>query len=170
MLPGVGSSLVYQKLGLRFPTSDVQVRPLIVAPGARMTHSTEDKPPRFLVKATLSGSEPPEKLTPKSSNISRKVSVPVVSSMGWAQFQIWPYSNLYLFLKFTVTSKVIRLFLAQTPRGEDQGLLGLTCLCGLGRGEDMVATTGIFQGVSAAVETCWILLQSEVSHGLSQRN
>ena len=157
MLPGVGSSLVHQNLGLRFPTSHVQVWPFIVASGAHVTHSTEDKPPRFLVKATLNGSDHPEKLTPKSSNIYRKISRPVVGSMGSAQFQIWPYSSLYLLLKFTVTSKVIRLFLAQTPGAEDQGLLGLTCSFGIGREEDMVDTTGIFQGVPEAVETCWIL-------------
>ena len=78
--------------------------------------------------------------------------------------------QLYLLLKFTVTSKVIRLFLVHTPGAEDQGLLGLNCSFGLGRGADMVATAGVFQGVPEAIETCWILLQSEVSHVLSQRN
>lgn len=75
---------MYQNLGLRFPTSDVQVRPFMVASGAHVTHSTEDKPPRFLVKATLNGSDHPEKLTPKSFNIYRKISGPIVGSMGSA--------------------------------------------------------------------------------------
>jgi len=56
----------------------------MVASGAHVTHSTEDKPPRFLVKATLNGSDHPEKLTPKSFNIYRKISGPIVGSMGSA--------------------------------------------------------------------------------------
>jgi len=42
----------------------------------------------------------------KSSNISRKVSGPVVGSVGFAQSQIWPYSSLYLLPNSTVVPKV----------------------------------------------------------------
>ena len=58
------------------------------------------------MKPTLNSPEHPEKYTPKSSNISRKVSGPVVDSEGSAQCQIWPYSSLYLLSKATVTPKV----------------------------------------------------------------
>ena len=54
------------------------------------------------------------RLTPKSSNISRKVSGLVVSIVGVSKFQIWPYSSLYLLLKFTVAPKVCSLFPVQT--------------------------------------------------------
>ena len=66
--------------------------------------------PRLLLKATLSSPEHPVRLTPKSSNISRKVSGPVVGSMWSAQSQMWPYFNLYLLLKFTVSPKFHCLF------------------------------------------------------------
>ena len=42
------------------------------------------------------------RLTPKSSNISRKFSGPVMGSVKSAQSQIWPFSSLYFLLKFTV--------------------------------------------------------------------
>ena len=47
-----------------------------------------------------------ERLTPKSSNISRNVSGPVVGSIGSTQPCIWPYSSLYLLPKSTVVPKV----------------------------------------------------------------
>ena len=61
------------------------------------------KTPRLLVKATLNSPEHSEKHTPKSSNISRKFSKPVVGCVGSAQSQIWPYSGLYFVPKSTVS-------------------------------------------------------------------
>ena len=63
----------------------------IEAPRLHKPHSTKDRLPIFLVKATLNS---PARLTPKSSNISRKVSRPVVGSVGSYQTQIWPYFSL----------------------------------------------------------------------------
>ena len=54
------------------------------------------------MKATLYSPEHPVRLTPKSSNISRKFSGPVVGSVESLQSQIWLYSSLYFLLKFTV--------------------------------------------------------------------
>ena len=55
-----------------------------VVPRTQKPLSTENKTPRLLVKATLSSPEYPKKLIPKSSNISRNVSGPVVCSVGSA--------------------------------------------------------------------------------------
>ena len=81
---GVESSLVVQSPRLGSPTSGVQAQSLTIAPTLHRPHITEDKTPRLLVKATLSSPEYPKKLIPKSSNISRNVSGPVVCSVGSA--------------------------------------------------------------------------------------
>ena len=94
MFPGVIIYLGEQSLGLGSPTSGVQAQPLTVVPKPHKPHRTEDKPPRLLVKATFNTPQNPNELTPKSSSISRKVSVPVVNSVGSAQSQISPYSSL----------------------------------------------------------------------------
>ena len=52
------------------------------APRPHKPHSTEDKTSRLLVKVTLNSPEHSEKLTPKSSDISRKVSGSVVAVWG----------------------------------------------------------------------------------------
>ena len=59
-----------------------------VAPRPQKPPSTENKIPRLLVKATLNNSEHPKKLTTKFSNISRKVSGPVMRSVRSSQSQI----------------------------------------------------------------------------------
>ena len=51
-----------------------------------------------------------------------------------------------------------------------RGLLGLTYSVGLGRESYMTSTNWDVQGVPAAVETRWMLLQSEAGCALSQRN
>jgi len=55
---------------------------LYIAPRPHKPHSTEDKTSRLLVKVTLNSPEHSEKLTPKSSDISRKVSGSVVAVWG----------------------------------------------------------------------------------------
>ena len=55
---------------------------IYIAPTPHKPHSTEDKISRLLVKAALNSPEHSEKLTPRSSNISRKVSGPVVAVWG----------------------------------------------------------------------------------------
>lgn len=55
-----------------------------VAPRPQKPLNTENKTPRLLVKATLNSPEYPKRLIPKSSNISRNVSGPVVGSVGSA--------------------------------------------------------------------------------------
>lgn len=77
MIPGIGSSMIVQSPGRLSPTSGVQHQTLIVALTSYKPHSTEDKTPRLLVKATLNSPEHPDRLTPKSSNISGKFSGPV---------------------------------------------------------------------------------------------
>ena len=67
-----------------------------------------------MVRTTLNSSELSMRLTLRSSNISRKGSWPVVGSVGSVQPQIWPYSSLFLLLKFTVAPKVHSMFSTQT--------------------------------------------------------
>ena len=105
----VRSSLVIQSPVDWSPMSGVQTHPPTVAPRHHRPHSTEDNIPRLFVKSTLNSPEYLKTLTPKSSNISRKVSGPVVSSVGPTQSQIWPYSTLYLLSKSTVVPKVHNL-------------------------------------------------------------
>ena len=54
----------------------------IEAPRSHKLHRTKEKFPILLVKATLSSPEHPVRLTPKSSNISRKVSGLILGNMG----------------------------------------------------------------------------------------
>lgn len=57
-------------------------------------HSTKDKLPILLVKATLSSPAHQWGLHQRPSNISRKVSGSVVRDIGWLQSIIWPYYSL----------------------------------------------------------------------------
>ena len=102
----------FKVMGLGF-SPQVQALLLTVAPRPHKPCSTEDKTPRLLVKATLNSPEHPERLTPKSSNISRNVSGPVVGSISSTQPCIWPYSSLYLLPNSTVapTSMLLLLLL-----------------------------------------------------------
>ena len=82
-----------QSPGLESHLRDSGSMPIEV-PRPHKPHSTKDKLPILLVKATLSSPENPVRFTPKSSNLSRKVSEPVLVSMWSAQSQIWLYSSL----------------------------------------------------------------------------
>ena len=73
-----------QSPGFGSPTSGVQAQSLTIALRLHRPHITEYKTPRLLVKATLNSPEYPKRLIPKSSNISRNVSGPVVGSVGSA--------------------------------------------------------------------------------------
>ena len=92
MFLGIGSSMIVQNPGLLSPTSGVQHQTLTVALRSHKPQSTEDKIPRLLVKATLNSPEHPERRTPKSSNISRKVSGPV----AWSVYGVSSVSDLGL--------------------------------------------------------------------------
>ena len=81
MFPGVRSSPVVQSPGLESHLRDSGSMPIEV-PRPHKPHSTKDKLPILLVKAILSSPEHPVRLTPKTSNISRKVSGSVVGSIG----------------------------------------------------------------------------------------
>ena len=139
----------------------------IEAPRPHKPHSTKDKFPILLVTATLSSPEYPARLTPKSSNVSRKVFWPVLGSMGLIQSQIWPYSNLQLLLMFTVARGVPSLSPTWTWGGKDQGSLGLIHSLGLEKGEGMTATYVLCRRV--AVVPCWMLLQSKIDCEFFQR-
>ena len=169
MFPGVRSPLVDQNPGVESPTSGVQAWPLIGTPRPHKPHNIEDQTLRLLLKATFNSLAHPVRLTPKSSNISRKVSGPVVGSVWSAQSQMWPYFSLYLLLKFTVAPKVhsvprlasrqwrprlteVHLF-SQAEKWERHGSHNLDAL-----------------GSACKIETWWILVQSEVGCTLSQRN
>ena len=56
-------SLVVQSPGLRSPSLEVHTQLLTVAPRFHRPHSTEDKTPRLMVKATLNSQYQPKKLT-----------------------------------------------------------------------------------------------------------
>ena len=55
--------LVVQSPGLRSPSLEVQAHLLTVASRFHSPHSTEDKTPRLMVKATLNSQDQPKKLT-----------------------------------------------------------------------------------------------------------
>ena len=97
----------------------------------------------------------------KSSNISKRfLGLLWVGTTVLVQSQFWPYSSLYLLLKFTVAPKVHSLFPPGHEGVKDEACQG-SCFLGLGRGEGIAATTGMYWGVPEAIETCWMLLQYE---------
>ena len=114
--------------------------------GSKTSQTTQHRRqnPKTLGEGNTQQSRTLARFTPTSSNISRKVSGPVVGRPGSAQSQIWPYSSLYLLLKFTVAPKVHSLFPTLIQGGYGEDLLSFTSSLELGKRENMVATIGMY--------------------------
>ena len=63
MFHWVGTALVGQRPGLQSPSLKIQAQQLIVTPILHKPHSTQDRTPRLMVKATFNSQEHSKKLT-----------------------------------------------------------------------------------------------------------